>query len=161
MNSSLYETCSPIPQADHTSHIADHMLQSSPFFFKRPRALTLIFGGWLTLTAVSLRGSVDYQNSRSLADHAFVLQIAVSLLNDFALVYLLAPTPECSVLTRGTKLGILRAKLSELPSHVFQQSPGGVLGYAHCSCKQYIFALLSVFRHSEESSASYRKSFSA
>ena len=57
-----------------------------------------------------------------------VMQIAVSLLNDFALVYLLAPTPDCSVLTRGTKLGMLRAKLSDLPAHVFQQAPGGILG---------------------------------
>lgn len=50
------------------------------------------------------------------------MQVAVSLLNDFALVYLLAPTPECSVLKRGS----LRARLAELPAHVFQRAPAGL-----------------------------------
>lgn len=50
-------------------------------------------------------------------------QIAVSLLNDFALVYLLAATPECSSRARA---GSMRAIMAELPSHVFQRSPQGL-----------------------------------
>lgn len=45
-------------------------------------------------------------------------QLAISLLSDFALVYLLAP----STLRSVAKAGSIRAKLGGLPSHVFQQS---------------------------------------
>ena len=52
-------------------------------------------------------------------------------------MYLLAPTPECSVLTGGTRLGMLRARMSQLPAHVFQQAPGRLPGCVHLSAMIY------------------------
>lgn len=53
-------------------------------------------------------------------------QLAVSLLSDFALVYLLAP----STLRSAAAAGSLRGKLAALPSHVFQRSPPGRAPFA-------------------------------
>jgi hypothetical protein len=50
-----------------------------------------------------------------------VIQCCVSLLCDFALVYLLAPTVRAAA---ASKSG-LSTKMSSLPAHVFQSPPPG------------------------------------
>ncbi len=56
-------------------------------------------------------------------------QLAVSLLSDFALVYLLAP----SIYRSAAAPGSLRYKLEFLPSHVFQKSPSAVTPFTKTS----------------------------
>lgn len=59
------------------------------------------------------------RRDRFLAELEFTCcQLAISLLSDFALVYLLAP----STFRSAAKAGSLRAKLEALPAHVFQKS---------------------------------------
>ena len=50
-----------------------------------------------------------------------LLQLAVSLLNDFALVYLLAPVAARSAVSRGP----LRMMLASLPAHALQRAQPG------------------------------------
>lgn len=52
-------------------------------------------------------------------------QVCVSLLNDFALVYLLAPTSR----TRAVAAGSLQAKIAALPAHMFQRAAPGMPGF--------------------------------
>lgn len=60
------------------------------------------------------------RRERFLAELEFTCcQLAISLLSDFALVYLLAP----STFRSAAKAGSLRAKLETLPAHIFQKSP--------------------------------------
>ena len=59
----------------------------------------------------------------------YCAQCCVSLLCDFALVYLLAPTMRQSVAAKGR----LSRKIAALPSHVFQSPPPGQPGCAHSS----------------------------
>lgn len=79
------------------------------------------------------------RGSRFLSEIEFVAsQAAVSLLNDFALVYLLAPTglPALAAAARGS----LAAALASLPAHVFQAggfSTGARLGCLGARAVQY------------------------
>jgi hypothetical protein len=76
---------------------------------------------------------------RLAADAEFVLsQVAVSLLNDFALVYLLAPTvapgaaAAVAAAAAAANAGPLRSFLASLPAHVLQRGPFPVTSRAAC-----------------------------
>lgn len=67
------------------------------------------------------------RKDRFVAELEFTLcQLAISLLSDFALVYLLAP----SALRSAAAVGSWRWRLEALPAHVFQRAGPGVAGFS-------------------------------
>ncbi|KAK9807036.1 hypothetical protein WJX72_011423 [[Myrmecia] bisecta] len=73
--------------------------------------------------AIIISVNLGARGERFFKECEFVLcQLCVSLLNDFALVYLLAPTTRMSPMVQGT----LKARLAKLPAHVFQRAPYGL-----------------------------------
>ena len=89
-------------------------LAADPFFVQK-----LLVECGLDATII-IGVNISARKDRFLPEIEFTAcQLAVSLLSDFALVYLLAP----STLRSAAAAGSLRAKLEALPSHVFQSSP--------------------------------------
>ncbi len=81
--------------------------------------------------AIIIGVNIAARRERFLPEIEFTFcQLAVSLLSDFALVYLLAPSIYRSTLA---KPGSLQYKLEFLPSHVFQKSPSAVTPFTKTS----------------------------
>jgi len=80
--------------------------------------------------AIIVGVNVAARQERFLAEIEFTCcQLAVALLSDFAIVYLLAP----SIYRSAAAPGSLRYKLEFLPSHVFQKSPSAVTPFTKTS----------------------------
>jgi hypothetical protein len=99
-------------------------LAADPFFARK----LLVECG---LDAVIIVGvNIAARQERFLPEIEFTCcQLAVSLLSDFALVYLLAP----SIYRSAAAPGSLQYKLEFLPSHVFQKSPSAVTPFTKTS----------------------------
>ncbi|KAL4528661.1 hypothetical protein Ndes2526B_g07228 [Nannochloris sp. 'desiccata'] len=99
-------------------------LAADPFFTQK----LLVECGLDAAIIVSV--NIAARQERFLPEIEFTFcQLAVSLLSDFALVYLLAP----SIYRSAAAPGSLRYKLEFLPSHVFQKSPSAVTPFTKTS----------------------------